>query len=85
MIAVVKKTDWVKVFRIVSMVLFIAYPSVSVKIFRLFRCVEVLWRCVTRGLARAVLMLAQLCVFVCVHFTKFSPQMSPSRAGPSAG
>ena len=42
MIAVVKETDWAKVFRIVSMVLFIAYPSVSVKIFRLFRCVEVL-------------------------------------------
>ena len=41
-IEVVKTTDWVKVFRVVSMVLFIAYPSVSVKIFRLFRCVEVL-------------------------------------------
>ena len=31
----------VKVFRIVSMVLFIAYPSVSVKILRLFNCREV--------------------------------------------
>ncbi len=30
-----------QVFRIVSMVLFIAYPSVSIKIFRLFRCIEV--------------------------------------------
>ena len=29
-----------KVFRVVSMVLFIAYPSVSVKIFRLFRCLS---------------------------------------------
>ena len=35
------RVDWVKVFRVVSMVLFIAYPSVSVKIFKLFRCREV--------------------------------------------
>jgi hypothetical protein len=31
----------VQVFRVVSMVLFVAYPSVSVKIFRLFNCVAV--------------------------------------------
>ena len=37
----VKSVAWVKVFRIESMVLFIAYPSVSVKIFRLFNCVSV--------------------------------------------
>jgi hypothetical protein len=30
-----------QVFRIVSMVLFIGYPSVSVKIFRLYNCVKV--------------------------------------------
>ncbi len=30
-----------QVFRILSMVLFIAYPSISVKIFRLFRCIPV--------------------------------------------
>ncbi len=34
-------TNWVWVFRVVSMVLFLAYPSVSVKIFRLFNCVRV--------------------------------------------
>ena len=33
--------DWVWVFRIVSMVLFVAYPSVSIKIFRLFSCTVV--------------------------------------------
>ena len=40
--------NWFRVFRVVSMVLFIAYPSMSVKIFRLFRCRPVsdcLWRC----------------------------------------
>ena len=37
----VLKADWVKVFRVVSMVLFIGYPSVSIKIFRLFRCIQV--------------------------------------------
>ena len=30
-----------QVFRVLSMVLFIAYPSISVKIFRLFRCIPV--------------------------------------------
>jgi hypothetical protein len=30
-------TDWIQVFRGVFMLLFIAYPSVSVKIFRLFK------------------------------------------------
>jgi hypothetical protein len=30
-----------QVFRVMSMVLFIAYPSISVKIFRLFRCISV--------------------------------------------
>jgi hypothetical protein len=34
-------TDWAKLFRGISMVLFVAYPSVSVKIFRLFQCREV--------------------------------------------
>ena len=38
---VVRSTEWAKVFRIESMVLFIAYPSVSIKIFRLFNCVSV--------------------------------------------
>ena len=38
---VIKGTPWVQVFRVESMVLFIAYPSVSVKIFRLFNCVSV--------------------------------------------
>jgi hypothetical protein len=36
-----KSTDWVKGFRLVFMVLFVAYPSVSIKIFRLFNCVAV--------------------------------------------
>ena len=35
---VLQKTDWVRVFRVVSMVLFVAYPSVSMKILQLFRC-----------------------------------------------
>ena len=30
-----------QVFRILSMVLFIAYPTISVKIFRMFRCIPV--------------------------------------------
>ena len=37
----VRATPWATVFRAESMVLFIAYPSVSVKIFRLFNCVNV--------------------------------------------
>ena len=38
---IITKTEWAKVFRVESMVLFIAYPSVSIKIFRLFNCVSV--------------------------------------------
>ena len=33
--------NWFRVFRVVSMVLFIAYPSMSVKVLRLFRCLQV--------------------------------------------
>jgi hypothetical protein len=36
-VAAFVETDWAKVFRGVSMVLFIAYPSVSLKILRLFK------------------------------------------------
>ena len=32
------KVDWVRMFRVASMVLFIAYPSVSTKIMRLYNC-----------------------------------------------
>ena len=32
------KVDWVRMFRVASMVLFIAYPSVSTKILRLYNC-----------------------------------------------
>jgi hypothetical protein len=32
---------WHQVFRVVFMVLFVAYPSVSIKIFRMFNCVAV--------------------------------------------
>ena len=35
------QVDWVKMFRIISMVLFIGYPSVSIKILRLYNCVKV--------------------------------------------
>ena len=34
-------SPWIKAFRAVFMVLFVAYPSVSVKIFRLFNCTSV--------------------------------------------
>ena len=35
------RVDWIRVFKIVSMVLFIAYPSVSMKVFRIFNCIKV--------------------------------------------
>ena len=41
MIQSLRAVDWVRMFRVVSMVLFIGYPSVSIKLFRLFRCINV--------------------------------------------
>ena len=38
------KINWMKVFRVESMILFVAYPSVSVKILKIFRCTQVGWR-----------------------------------------
>jgi hypothetical protein len=44
-IAVVRSANWPRVFRTCFMVLFFAYPSVSFKVFRLFKCrqVEGVW------------------------------------------
>jgi hypothetical protein len=41
MLGMLRSTDWVKVFRMVFIVLFIAYPSVSIKLLRMFNCKHV--------------------------------------------
>ena len=36
-----RRADFFKMFRAMSMILFVAYPSISTKIFRLFQCTRV--------------------------------------------